>query len=71
MKKKDGSFGKSFYGVVAVGQRGQVVIPKQARDELGIKPGDKLLVLGGSGRGVVLVKAEQMRDFAEMILKTV
>lgn len=34
-----------FFGSVTVGERGQVVIPAEARSELGIKPGDKLLVM--------------------------
>ncbi|MCC6685546.1 MAG: AbrB/MazE/SpoVT family DNA-binding domain-containing protein [Fimbriimonadaceae bacterium] len=34
-----------FYGSVTVGERGQVVIPAEARTEMGIKPGDKLLVM--------------------------
>lgn len=34
-----------FYGSVTVGERGQVVIPAEARAEMGIKPGDKLLVM--------------------------
>ena len=33
-----------FYGTVTVGERGQIVIPAQAREEHGISPGDKLLV---------------------------
>ncbi|NPV78707.1 MAG: AbrB/MazE/SpoVT family DNA-binding domain-containing protein [Firmicutes bacterium] len=49
-----------FYGAVTVGERGQVVIPQQAREALGIKPGDKILVLGGGfgGRGLMMIKAE-------------
>ncbi|HMS55168.1 MAG TPA: AbrB/MazE/SpoVT family DNA-binding domain-containing protein [Fimbriimonadaceae bacterium] len=34
-----------FYGSVTVGERGQIVIPAEARAELGINPGDKLLVM--------------------------
>jgi len=34
-----------FYGAVTVGERGQVVIPALARTDLGIKPGDKLLIM--------------------------
>lgn len=49
-----------FYGAVTVGERGQVVIPQQAREAQGIKPGDKMLVLGGGfdGHGLVMIKAE-------------
>ncbi len=38
--------GRKFYGSVTVGERGQIVIPAEARRDFNIKPGDKLLVLG-------------------------
>lgn len=37
-----------------VGEKGQIVIPKQARDIFGIKPGDTLLLLGDSERGIAI-----------------
>ena len=36
--------GKNIWGAVAVGERGQIVIPKAARDKFGMKPGDRLIV---------------------------
>ena len=39
-----------------VGEKGQIVIPKQAREIFGIKPGDKLVVLGEEGQGLALCK---------------
>jgi AbrB family looped-hinge helix DNA binding protein len=66
----DHSKERHFYGAVAVGERGQIVIPKEARDDFGIKPGDKLVVLGRGGRGIVLLKADKLRAFAEKILKS-
>jgi AbrB family looped-hinge helix DNA binding protein len=49
-----------LYGSVKVGERGQVVIPHDARTEMGLRPGDKLLALGGipGMQGIVLIKAE-------------
>ena len=41
-----GPGGRGFYGAVTVSERGQIAIPAQARLDLGIEPGDKLLVLG-------------------------
>src|SRR5665647_415926 len=41
-----GPGGRGFYGAVTVSERGQIALPAQARRDLGIKPGDKLLVLG-------------------------
>jgi len=48
---------RRFYGAVTVSERGQVVIPAQARRDLEIEIGEKLLVLGGPGGGLLLVKA--------------
>jgi len=59
-----------LYGTVKVGDRGQVVIPADARKELDIKPGDLLLVLSGRNRrGITMVKADAMRDLAEKIMQ--
>jgi AbrB family looped-hinge helix DNA binding protein len=49
--------GKHLFGNVKVGERGQVVIPKEAREVFDIRPGDKLVVLGEEGEGLALVKA--------------
>ena len=39
---------------VTVGEKGQIVIPKQAREVFGIKPGDTLVVLGDTKRGLAI-----------------
>ena len=39
-----------------VGEKGQIVIPKQARDLFNIKPGDTLLILGDEDRGIAIPK---------------
>ena len=59
---------KHLFGSVKVGERGQVVIPKEARDIFGIEPGDILLVLGDVERGIALVKADALQEFARQIL---
>ncbi|MFA5331720.1 MAG: AbrB/MazE/SpoVT family DNA-binding domain-containing protein [Methanoregula sp.] len=59
---------RHLFGSVKVGERGQVVIPKEAREIFDIKPGDILLVLGDTERGIALVKAEALREFAKKIL---
>ena len=46
-----------------VGEKGQIVIPKEARDMFKIKPGDTVLLLGDVARGIAIVKSE---DFAEL-----
>ena len=59
-----------IYGTVKVGDRGQVVIPSKARKDLNIKPGDLLLVMAGRNRrGIAMVKAHAMREFADRIMR--
>jgi AbrB family looped-hinge helix DNA binding protein len=58
-----------FFGTTTVGERGQIVIPKEARDLFGLAAGDKLLVLGDQGRGgLALVKADLMEAFIARFL---
>ncbi len=47
----------AFYGAVTVSDRGQIVIPAEARRDLGIAVGEKLLVIRGPGGGLLLVRA--------------
>lgn len=55
-----------FFGSVTVGERGQVVIPAEARAELGFHPGDKLLVMKHPGQpGVMMFKFEDVRQFLD------
>ncbi len=64
------SFEDCFYGTATVGERGQVVIPSEARKKFGINPGDKVLVLSHpSGMsGVILCKIDAMREvFSSML----
>ena len=62
--------GISIYGTVKVGDRGQVVIPAEARKDFNIKPGDLLLVVAGKNRrGIAMVKADAMREFASRVLR--
>ena len=60
--------GKYFFGVCKVSERGQIVIPKEARDVFGIKAGDSLLLLGDVEKGMALVKTEVFSNVAEDIL---
>jgi AbrB family looped-hinge helix DNA binding protein len=59
-----------IYGTVKVGDRGQVVIPAEARKDLNIKAGDLLLVMAGRNRrGIAMVKADAMRELAGRIMQ--
>lgn len=55
--------GSYVFGIVKVGERGQVVVPKQAREVYDIKPGDKLLVVGDS-RGMAFAKMKGFPKFS-------
>ena len=59
--------GKYIFGVVKVGERGQIVIPKEAREIYGIKAGDSLLVLGDT-KGMAIVKTEVFQDKIDEVL---
>ncbi len=61
--------GKYIFGTVKVGERGQIVIPKEARDKFGIEPGDSLLILGDENKGIAIVKEDLMKNFALKILE--
>lgn len=63
-----GPKGKQFFGVVKVGERGQIVIPKQAREMYGIHAGEKLVVLGDDAvKGLAVLKSDSFLEFADMI----
>ena len=50
-----GPDGKGFFGTVTVGRRGQVALPAQARKQLGLEPGDQLVVLTDPAQGLALI----------------
>jgi len=52
--------GKRFYGAITVSDRGQIVIPAEARRDFNIQVGDKLLVLGDLEQGLALIKASDL-----------
>ena len=57
--------GKHMFGTVTVGARGQIVLPKKAREVFQIKAGDTIMVLGDEAQGIALVKADDMIDFVQ------
>ncbi len=52
-----------------VGEKGQIVIPKEAREVFDIKPGDTLLLLGDEAQGIAIVKNDIFLNFAQDIMK--
>ena len=61
--------GKYIFGVCKVGEKGQIVIPKDARKVFDIKSGDSLLLLGDTKKGLALVKTEVFSAVAEETFK--
>lgn len=61
--------GKHLFGLVTVGEKGQIVIPAKARKIFEINPGDQIVVLGDEGQGIALVKTENFLSLANMVSK--
>ncbi len=53
-----------------VGEKGQIVIPKEAREIFGIQPGDTVLLLGDEARGMAIVKSDVFADLTAAVLKS-
>lgn len=54
--------GKHIFGMVKVGDKGQIVIPAKARKIFDIKPGDNLIILGDEGQGIAMIKEKGLLD---------
>lgn len=61
--------GHYIFGTVKVGERGQIVIPREARDKFNIKAGDTLLVLGDEKWGIAVTKSDVLQKFASDIFQ--
>ena len=57
-----------FVGISKVGEKGQIVIPKEARDMFDIKSGDSIIVLCDKEKGIALVKSDIIEDLTDKIL---
>ena len=57
-----------FASTVTVGQKGQIVIPKGARELFGIKPGDTLLLLADVQRGIAIMRQDLFQQFTEQAM---
>ena len=60
--------GKHIFGTVRVGDKGQIVIPKEARTLFDISPGDTLLILGDEESGILITKTDVMNEVAVRLL---
>ena len=54
-----------FVGICKVGEKGQIVIPKEAREMFNINPGDSIIVLCDKEQGIALVKADVIEEMSD------
>lgn len=62
---------RRVFGTAKVGDRGQIVIPKEARELFNIQPGDTLLILGEEDTGLIVSRPEVLSSIANQIFDTV
>lgn len=62
---------RRVFGTAKVGDRGQIVIPKEARELFNIQPGDTLLILGEEDSGLVISRPELLSNIANQIFDNV
>lgn len=63
--------GHYIFGTVKVGERGQIIIPKEAREVFGIKAGDTLIVLGDEKWGIAVTKSDVLEQYAKDVFKKI
>ena len=62
---------KHTFSTVKVGERGQIVIPKETMEMFSIKPGDNLIIFANKKTGIVIIKSEKIKEFAKKILENI
>ena len=67
MNIRDGKFA----WMVKIGEKGQFVIPKEARELFGLQPGDEILVLGDQERGLAILPKEKQLDVMKQVFGSV
>ena len=60
---------RKYIGICKVGEKGQIVIPKEARDMFGIASGDSVVLLCDIEKGMAIVKVDAIQEFTDEILK--
>lgn len=58
-----------YVGISKVGEKGQIVIPKEAREMFDIKPGDSLIILCDINQGMAIVKSDVIESIGDEIFK--
>ncbi len=54
--------------MVKIGEKGQFVIPKEAREMFDLNPGDEIIVLGDTERGIAIPLKEKQQDFVKRLM---
>ncbi len=57
--------------MVKIGEKGQFVIPKEARELFDLKPGDEILVLGDKEKGIAILPKAKQQDFVKQIFSNI
>ena len=65
MQEKDGKY---MFGVVKISEKGQIVIPKEARKIYNLQPGDALILMGDKN-GMAMVKTEIFHDLVDQVME--
>lgn len=72
MKKKNSTFPEpDFYGTATVGTKGQIVIPNEARKKYGLNTGDQLVVFGGEGGVLAIMKSDKLKEMFKGLSKNI
>ena len=60
-----------FAWMVKIGEKGQFVIPKEARDVFGFQPGEEILVLGDVNRGIAILPREMQKEYISRLFEQI
>ena len=60
-----------LYGTAKIGEKGQIVIPKEAREEFDMQPGDMVIIMGKKGKGLGIAKATAMNRMLAKYMKEI
>ena len=60
-----------FAWMVKIGEKGQFVIPKEARDVFGFQPGEEILVLGDMNRGIAILPREMQKEYISRLFEQI
>ena len=62
---------EKYAWMVKIGEKGQFVIPKEAREIFGLQPGDEILVLGDKERGIAILPKDKQQDAMKQVFSSV